>query len=318
MLVAAVGARHDDDGLGRDLPVPLSRPRAASLALYVLAAFNRDDLALDRGRPEILRPRRALLGHAALRRSLIYGFTGTTSFAGIADGAAWRAALARPDLRPRVPDRRPRLQGLGRAVPHVDARRLRGRADAGHRLLRRRAQGRRLGAVRRACDPAPSRRWSTSGSRSSSSSRVVSMVLGAFAAIGQTNIKRLMAYSSIANIGYALMGLAAGTPQGVQGVLVYMAIYVAMCSASSPASCAMRRGATWSRRSPISRACRSTQPGWRCASRSCMFSPRPAFRRSPASSPSSTSSRPRSRRAWSLRCSASSPAWSAPSITCAS
>ena len=57
---------------------------------------------------------------------------------------------------------------------------------------------------------------------------VLSMFLGAFAAIGQTNIKRLMAYSSIAHMGYALMGLAAGTAFGVQALLIYMAIYVTM------------------------------------------------------------------------------------------
>ncbi|MDR9484399.1 MAG: NADH-quinone oxidoreductase subunit NuoN [Sediminimonas sp.] len=57
---------------------------------------------------------------------------------------------------------------------------------------------------------------------------VLSMFLGAFAAIGQTNIKRLMAYSSIAHMGYALMGLAAGTVFGVQAMLIYMAIYVTM------------------------------------------------------------------------------------------
>ncbi|MFQ6549056.1 NADH-quinone oxidoreductase subunit NuoN [Aestuariibius sp. 2305UL40-4] len=57
---------------------------------------------------------------------------------------------------------------------------------------------------------------------------VVSMFLGAVAAIGQTNIKRLMAYSSIAHMGFALMGLAAGTAFGVQAMLVYMVIYVVM------------------------------------------------------------------------------------------
>ena len=57
---------------------------------------------------------------------------------------------------------------------------------------------------------------------------VLSMFLGAVAAIGQTNIKRLMAYSSIAHMGYALMGLAAGTALGVEAMLVYMAIYVTM------------------------------------------------------------------------------------------
>ncbi|MDJ0683387.1 MAG: NADH-quinone oxidoreductase subunit NuoN [Alphaproteobacteria bacterium] len=57
---------------------------------------------------------------------------------------------------------------------------------------------------------------------------ILSMLLGAFAAIAQTNIKRLMAYSSIGHIGYALMGLAAGGEIGLKGVLVYLAIYVVM------------------------------------------------------------------------------------------
>ncbi|MFY0682486.1 MAG: NADH-quinone oxidoreductase subunit NuoN [Thalassovita sp.] len=57
---------------------------------------------------------------------------------------------------------------------------------------------------------------------------LISMFLGAVAAIGQTDIKRLMAYSSIAHMGYALMGLAAGTAYGVEAMLVYMAIYVTM------------------------------------------------------------------------------------------
>ncbi len=57
---------------------------------------------------------------------------------------------------------------------------------------------------------------------------IASMLLGAFAAIGQTNIKRLMAYSSIGHIGYALIGLAADSETGTQSVLVYLAIYVFM------------------------------------------------------------------------------------------
>lgn len=57
---------------------------------------------------------------------------------------------------------------------------------------------------------------------------VLSMFLGAIAAIGQTDIKRLMAYSSISHMGFALMGLSAGTEQGVSAMLIYMAIYVTM------------------------------------------------------------------------------------------
>ncbi|HEY0957840.1 MAG TPA: NADH-quinone oxidoreductase subunit NuoN [Novosphingobium sp.] len=57
---------------------------------------------------------------------------------------------------------------------------------------------------------------------------LASIVVGAFGAIGQTNIKRLMAYSSINNVGFILIGLAAATPQGASAMLVYLAIYVAM------------------------------------------------------------------------------------------
>lgn len=57
---------------------------------------------------------------------------------------------------------------------------------------------------------------------------LLSMFLGAVAAIGQTNIKRLMAYSSIAHMGYALMGLASGTAYGIEAMLMYMTFYVIM------------------------------------------------------------------------------------------
>src|SRR6266446_742573 len=70
---------------------------------------------------------------------------------------------------------------------------------------------------------------------------IASMALGAFAAIGQHNIKRLMAYSSIGHMGFALVGLAAGTAEGVQGVLVYMAIYVAMTLGTFACILSMRR-----------------------------------------------------------------------------
>jgi NADH-quinone oxidoreductase subunit N len=71
---------------------------------------------------------------------------------------------------------------------------------------------------------------------------IASMALGAFAAIGQTNIKRLMAYSSIGHMGYALIGLAAGSPEGVAGVIIYLAIYLAMTLGTFACILAMRRG----------------------------------------------------------------------------
>jgi NADH-quinone oxidoreductase subunit N len=70
---------------------------------------------------------------------------------------------------------------------------------------------------------------------------IASMALGSFAAIGQRNIKRLMAYSSIGHMGFALIGLAAGTVEGVEGVLVYMAIYVAVTLGTFAVILAMRR-----------------------------------------------------------------------------
>ncbi len=70
---------------------------------------------------------------------------------------------------------------------------------------------------------------------------IASMILGALAAIGQSNIKRLMAYSSIGHMGYALIGLAAGTPEGIRGVLVYMVIYVFMTAGTFACIIAMRR-----------------------------------------------------------------------------
>jgi NADH-quinone oxidoreductase subunit N len=70
---------------------------------------------------------------------------------------------------------------------------------------------------------------------------IASMALGSFAAIGQTNIKRLMAYSSIGHMGYALVGLAAGSAEGVQGVIIYLAIYLAMTVGTFACILAMRR-----------------------------------------------------------------------------
>ncbi len=70
---------------------------------------------------------------------------------------------------------------------------------------------------------------------------ILSMAIGAFSAIVQTNIKRLMAYSSIGHMGYALMGVAAGTEQGVSSVLIYMSIYLVMTLGTFACILAMRR-----------------------------------------------------------------------------
>jgi NADH-quinone oxidoreductase subunit N len=70
---------------------------------------------------------------------------------------------------------------------------------------------------------------------------VASMAVGAFSAIAQTNIKRLMAYSSIGHMGYALIGLAAGTASGASSVLIYMAIYIVMTIGTFAVILMMRR-----------------------------------------------------------------------------
>ena len=85
------------------------------------------------------------------------------------------------------------------------------------------------------------------------------MALGAFAAIGQTNIKRLMAYSGIANVGFALVGVAAGTTGGVNGPLVYLAIYLVMTLGTFACILQMRRAGPLRRehrrpRRPVARA----------------------------------------------------------------
>jgi NADH-quinone oxidoreductase subunit N len=70
---------------------------------------------------------------------------------------------------------------------------------------------------------------------------ITSMILGALAAIGQTSIKRLMAYSSIGHVGYALIGLAVGTEVGIRGVLVYLIVYIFMSAGIFACIIAMRR-----------------------------------------------------------------------------
>ncbi len=91
---------------------------------------------------------------------------------------------------------------------------------------------------------------------------IMSMAIGSFAAIGQTNIKRLMAYSSIGNIGYALIGLAAGTPDGVQGIIIYMATYLAMTLGTFAVILGMRRGDTYVETIDDLSGCAQTHP-WR-------------------------------------------------------
>ena len=74
---------------------------------------------------------------------------------------------------------------------------------------------------------------------------IASMLFGAIAAIGQTNIKRLVAYSSIGHIGYTLAGLATGSNEGIQSSIIYMSIYVVMNLALFSCLLMLKRGETY-------------------------------------------------------------------------
>ena len=139
-----------------------------SLSLYVLAAFDRDNARSTEAGLKYFVLGALSSGMLLYGASLIYGFTGTDQLTrGIAKAAA-EGGLG-PNLRPGVPARRSVLQGVGGAVPHVDARRVRGRADAGHGVLCLRAEGRRDGVVRARRYDGISQPSRCSGSRSSCS-----------------------------------------------------------------------------------------------------------------------------------------------------
>ena len=121
-----------------------------SLALYVVAAFRRDSLRSTEAGLKYFVLGALSSGLLLYGASLTYGFAGTTGFAGIAAAVRGGASRGGAGLRAGVPLRRDRLQGVGGAVPHVDARRLRGVADAGDGLLRHRAEGGGGGDVRAA------------------------------------------------------------------------------------------------------------------------------------------------------------------------
>jgi NADH-quinone oxidoreductase subunit N len=99
-----------------------------------------------------------------------------------------------------------------------------------------------------------------------------SMLLGAFAAIGQQNVKRLMAYSSINNVGFILMGLAVGGESGLRGVLLYTAIYVAMTLGCFAVLVAMRRQGRAVERVEDLAGLSKTDPGMALAMAIFMFS----------------------------------------------
>ncbi len=195
-----------------------------SLALYVLAAFNRDSAKSTEAGLKYFVLGALSSGMMLYGISLIYGFTGTTEFAAVAAvvkasgvsiglvfglvfliaGLAFKISAVpfhmwAPDVYEGAPTP---ITAFFTTAGKVAALALTIRAimipfpDALHQW------GQIIVVV-----------------------SVLSMGLGAVAAIGQTNIKRLMAYSSIGHMGYALLGLAAGTLEGVQAMLIYLAFY---------------------------------------------------------------------------------------------
>jgi NADH-quinone oxidoreductase subunit N len=213
-----------------------------NLALYVVAAIRRDDVRSSEAGLKYFVLGALSSGMLLYGASLIYGFTGSTSFAAIA--AAAKATTAATDIGLIVglvfllvgiafkisavpfhmwtPDV---YEGAPTPVTTFFAVAPKAAAMA---LLMRVTLGAFAGV---------GPQWQ----QVMSVLAIASMVLGAFAAIGQTNIKRLLAYSAIGNIGYALIGLAAGSPQGAQGVIIYMVIYVAMTLGAFACVLAMRR-----------------------------------------------------------------------------
>jgi NADH-quinone oxidoreductase subunit N len=211
-----------------------------SLALYVLAAFNRDNLRSTEAGLKYFVLGALSSGMLLYGISLIYGFTGTTEFSAIAavthGGAGLGVIFGMVFL----------IAGLAFKVSAVPFHMWTPDVYEGAPtpITAYFATAAKVAALclflRAILTPFPDlvHQWRQIIIFIS----VLSMVLGAVAAIGQTNIKRLMAYSSIGHMGYALLGLAAGSSLGVRGVLIYLAIYVFTNLGVFAAIQAMQRG----------------------------------------------------------------------------
>src|SRR6187401_1836770 len=209
-----------------------------SLALYVVAASNRDNAKSTEAGLKYFVLGALSSGMLLYGASLIYGFTGTVSFAGIAAAATTGSVgivfglvfllaglcfkvsavpfhMWTPDVYEGAPTP---VTAFFASAPKVAALAIFARATI-------------------SAFPNITVQWQQIVVFVS----IASMALGAFAAIGQTNIKRLMAYSSIGHMGFALVGLAAGTAEGIQGVIIYLAIYLAMTLGTFACILAMRR-----------------------------------------------------------------------------
>ncbi len=197
-----------------------------SLASYVLASFmRRDQRSAEAGLKYFVLGALAS-GILLYGMSLVYGFTGTTSFAGIA--RAYSAGLTTGQLFGLVFV----FAGLAfkiAAVPfHMWTPDVYEGAPTPVTTLFATAQ--KVAAMALLTRVAVEAMGSATleWRQIVIFSSLASIVLGAAGAIGQSNIKRLLAYSSINNVGFALIGLAAGTREGVAAVLSYLAIYVVM------------------------------------------------------------------------------------------
>jgi NADH-quinone oxidoreductase subunit N len=209
-----------------------------SLALYVVAASNRDNAKSTEAGLKYFVLGALSSGMLLYGASLIYGFTGTVSFAGIAAAAkegsigivfglvfllaglcfkvsAVPFHMWTPDVYEGAPTP---VTAFFASAPKVAAIAV-------------------FTRVTLTAFPGITLQWQ----QIVVFVAIASMVLGSFAAIGQRNIKRLMAYSSIGHMGFALVGLAAGTAEGAQGVLMYIAIYVAMTLGSFAVIITMKR-----------------------------------------------------------------------------
>ncbi len=209
-----------------------------SLALYVVASSHRDDAKSTEAGLKYFVLGALSSGMLLYGASLIYGFTGTVSFAGIAAAAkepttglvfglvfllaglcfkisAVPFHMWTPDVYEGAPTP---VTAFFASAPKVAALAV-------------------FTRVALTAFPGITSQWQ----QIVVFVAIASMVLGSFAAIGQKNIKRLMAYSSIGHMGFALVGLAAGTQEGAQGVLVYIAIYVAMTLGTFSVILAMKR-----------------------------------------------------------------------------
>ena len=213
-----------------------------SLALYVLAAFARDDLRSSEAGLKYFVLSGLASGLLLYGISLVYGFSGTMDFQAL-HGALMTPAAAPPGLIIGIVFVLVGLAFKVSAVPfHMWTPDVYEGAPTpitvffttGPKVAAMALLLRVMGTSFAELVPA----WQSLIVLMS----IASMVLGALAAIGQRNIKRLMAYSSIGHMGYALIGLAVGSSDGVRGVLVYMTVYVLMTAGTFACIMAMKRG----------------------------------------------------------------------------